>query len=308
MASWCLCFDVSVRPLRACVTLSQALCFPIHFRSAATTTPSVFFFASSREQRHKTDGMIDVVSRKCEVEGCLKRPWYSYDGVKSVLCAEHKHPGMIGYRPPQKDVSAVGMMASVVGGGGGVGGVRKRAFAMTIDHHHHDPQQHHPQHHHQQQHHQHHHHHHNPHNAVDGAPPDLDAADLESVGLVGMDMSEEALQGGEGLGLDSMGEEDHLGQSRMEVPGLGGGSGLDAAGIGDGGLDPTGMDSADHLGHGALGQRGLETPNLESGGEHDHHGGHHPHHHDDAMVLQPVLTAHVAHPSSIVGPSDKLFH
>lgn len=239
--------------------------------------------------------MMDVVSRKCQVEGCLKRPWYSYDGARSVLCAEHKTPGMVGYRPPQKDVmlgagtgaaagrggGAVGIV-DVVGGGGG----RKRTYAdMSIGHHQH-------------------------HNAGNGgAPSDLVPAGLDSVGLAGMDMGEDGLQGASGLGLDGMGGDDHLGPARMEVgvTGLESGGGLDGAGIGEAGLDPTGMGSADHhLGHGPLEQRGLETPGLDAGGE--HHQGHH--HHDDhePMVLQPVLPAHVAHPGSIVGPSDKMFH
>lgn len=76
------------------------------------------------KQKHKADGMMDVVSRKCRVAGCMKRPWYSYDGVRSVLCAEHKTPGMVGYRPPQKEAN----------------GGRKRTFEdMDVQHHdHHD--------------------------------------------------------------------------------------------------------------------------------------------------------------------------
>ena len=72
--------------------------------------------------------MMDVVSRKCQVDGCLKRPWYSYDGLKSVLCAEHKIPGMIGYRPPQKDLIVGGIVA-----GGGVGGGGAGCDGMTVE-------------------------------------------------------------------------------------------------------------------------------------------------------------------------------
>lgn len=164
-----------------------------------------------------------------------------------------------------------------VGVAGGV--ARKRTYAdMTIHHHH--QHHHHPQHHH-------------------GGAADLIHTGLEAVGLAAIGMGEEGLQGHPGLGLEGISGED-LGQARIDVPAL------EAAGIGHGSLDPTGMGSADHLGHGALGQRGLETADLDAGENHHHHGTHH--HHHDAMVLQPVLPAHVVHPGSIVGPSDKMFH
>lgn len=246
--------------------------------------------------------MMDVVSRKCQMEGCLKRPWYSYDGVKSMLCAEHKTPGMIGYRPPQKDIV-------VGGGGGGVGtvgvigviGGRKRGYEEINIHHQHQHLQHHA----------HHHHHHPCHEGGDAS--DLVPEGLDSVGLAEMDMGEDGLQGAGGLGLVGMGSEHHLEQPRMGVgvPGLGDGGVLDAAGMGDGSLDPTGLGSADHhLGHGALGQRGLDTPGLDADvGHHDGHDGHHHHHHHhDGIMLQTVLPPHAAHPGSVVGPSDKIFH
>lgn len=297
----------------------------------------MYFF----EKKHKADGMMDVVSRKCQMEGCLKRPWYSYDGVKSVFCAEHKAPGMIGYRPPQKDAVQVGEAG---GGGGSVGSIdvvggggRKRSYAnMTIpdsssSSSHHD-------------HHDQHHQHHNGGSGVvvhsDLVPTGLD----DTVGLAEMGMGDD-----DGLAeLDGMGGEvDHhhhhhrhlVGQQiRLDVVGvselgvvgggLGGGVGLDDTGIGDGDddLDPTELSgSADHhhhhhhLGghHEVLGQRGLETPGLDhhAGGVDDHDGGgqhhHDPHHHhpDDAhMVLQPVLPSHVPLAGPIDGPAaDKLF-
>lgn len=144
--------------------------------------------------------MMDVVSRKCQVTGCLKRPWYSYDGMRSVLCAEHKTPGMIGYRPGQKDVTNgtvvgaegigmgsidigtgvdVGVSGAVGNGGGGsdvsvdtgeVGGIgasRKRTYdemgMLGGDHHSNVHDQQHPQHHHEEQHHHQEHPHHHQH-------------------------------------------------------------------------------------------------------------------------------------------------
>lgn len=264
--------------------------------------------------------MMDVVSRKCQVEGCLKRPWYSYDGVRSLLCAEHKIPGMIGYRPPAKDVllaggvrggrgaaggggsvrGAVGIVdvinSGIVDIGGGIGDHRKRVYADISGHDHHDPHQ-------QQHHHQNHHHHHHQdlgHNGVGdgGSPTDLVPDGLDSVGLDGMDMGDDGLHGADDLGLEVMsGDENHLGQAGMEVgvgvSNLGGGVGLDAEGIEDGGLDPHGMGAADHhhLGHAELGHGALDAADIEhsggggvgaggNGGE--HHGcgehGHSQHH------------------------------
>lgn len=233
-------------------------------------------------QKHKADGMMDVVSRKCQVAGCLKRPWYSYDGVRSVLCAEHKTPGMVGYRPPQKDVSG----AICVGAGvSGAGVARKRPYADISMHHHHNQN--------------HHHHHDHPHNSggtgEHGAHLEPGALD---VGLAEMGMSEEeGLQEARALGLDGMGGE-VLGHPRMGEPSLGGGGSLDAHGIGHGGLDPTGMGHGDLGHHSGLGHRGLETGGLDVGGGHAAHD----------LGLQPVLPAHVAHPGSLVGPSDKMFH
>ena len=164
---------------------------------------------------------------------------------------------------------------------------------------------------------------------AEGDPSDLVSEGLDAVGLAGIDMGEDTLQGAGGLGLDGMGSDDHLVQARMgvEVTGLGDGGDLHAPGIGEGDLDPTGMGSSGHhLGHEALGRRGLDTPGLDAGV--DHHGDHHPHddhhhhhhhhphhdhhHHDDddgLGALQPVLPAHVVdHPEDSIGsPSDKMF-
>ena len=212
--------------------------------------------------------MIDVVSRKCQMGGCQKRPWFSYDGVRPTFCAEHKAPGMMGYRPAQKDANDVGEMG-VIGG-------QKRVYAdMSLHHHELEP----------------------PHGMAENTPPpDLVSTGLESVTLEGIDIGEDGLQEG-GLGLDAIGNEDHLGQPRIDVPGLGGVEGLDTVGIGGEGLGPAGMSSADHLEHGALEQRGLDTPGLDTVNEQEHqHGGHVSHHpHEDAgMVLQ-----HVTHPDSM---------
>ena len=45
---------------------------------------------------HKEDGMIDVVSKRCEYDGCETRPHYNIDGEKQArFCAIHKEDGMI---------------------------------------------------------------------------------------------------------------------------------------------------------------------------------------------------------------------
>lgn len=291
--------------------------------------------------------MMDVVSRKCQVAGCLKRPWYSYDGVRSVLCAEHKIPGMVGYRPAQKDVAGGvgggGVSVGMSGAGGGVGSMsgalgggesgagRKRTYAdMSIRDH--------PQYHsgHHQDHRERHHHEHpglhvedhggggNEHGSV-GAGRNANGTDLvpdalvDSVGsLEAMGMGEVetvGLQEDRALGLDGMKEV--LDRSRMEVGvevGLEVGVDGLAGNLGQGGLDPTGMESTDHhynrdLGqrhhhhdHGGLEQRGLEAAGLDVGGGHNECG-----HRDDVLDLQPVLPAHVEHAVSLVGSSDKLF-
>lgn len=235
---------------------------------------------AQRKQKHKTKDMVDVVSRKCEVEGCSKRPWFSYDGTRSIYCSEHKSPGMIGYRSPQKDANGGGEMHGV----GNVGN-RKRTYADISLH---DVPDHHPQPTHS--------------TAESGSASDLVSAGLDTVSLAGMHIGADELPEG-GLELEGMGSEDHLGQARMGVSGLGSDGGLDAAGIGVEGLDPTGMSSTDHLTHGALEERGLDTPGLDTGDEHvHHHAGHHSHHHphdDTEMVLQ-----HVTHPDSMRPDED----
>lgn len=206
--------------------------------------------------------MMDVVSRKCQVTGCLKRPWYSYDGVRSVLCAEHKEPGMVGYRPPQKGAAGAEGRES-----------RKRTLAVMSIHH---DRQNQPEH--------------------DGGA-DLVPDELESVGLA-MGMSEvDGLQEARALGLDGMGGVGVvLGQPRMGEHDLGGGGGLEAASVGHGALDPTGITQAD-LGDHGLEQRGLEPGGLDVGGGHSAHD----------MGLQPVLSTHVDHTGSLVSTSDKMF-
>jgi hypothetical protein len=46
--------------------------------------------------KHKLDGMIDVVHKKCSVKGCMSRPSYNFQGKTNGLrCAKHKLGGMI---------------------------------------------------------------------------------------------------------------------------------------------------------------------------------------------------------------------
>jgi hypothetical protein len=45
---------------------------------------------------HKTDGMVNVISKQCAHEGCAKIPAYNVSGEKQGLfCSEHKTDGMV---------------------------------------------------------------------------------------------------------------------------------------------------------------------------------------------------------------------
>ncbi|TFJ80237.1 hypothetical protein NSK_008380 [Nannochloropsis salina CCMP1776] len=59
---------------------------------------------ATRCTKHKEEGMRDMKSRRCEVEGCVKKPLYTHGGEgsdggrgegKAVRCAEHKEEGMV---------------------------------------------------------------------------------------------------------------------------------------------------------------------------------------------------------------------
>ena len=39
--------------------------------------------------------MVDVVSRRCRDPSCMRRPLYNMDGLRPVCCSKHKTPGMI---------------------------------------------------------------------------------------------------------------------------------------------------------------------------------------------------------------------
>jgi hypothetical protein len=39
--------------------------------------------------------MVDVVSRRCSANGCLKRPLYGFEGEQATFCAAHKIPGQV---------------------------------------------------------------------------------------------------------------------------------------------------------------------------------------------------------------------
>ena len=46
--------------------------------------------------KHKLDGMINVKSKTCQKEGCLKQPSYNTSGEKQgIYCTEHKLDGMV---------------------------------------------------------------------------------------------------------------------------------------------------------------------------------------------------------------------
>ncbi|CAM9232026.1 unnamed protein product [Choristocarpus tenellus] len=44
---------------------------------------------------HKLHGMVDVVNRQCEHEGCMDRPIYGLPGSRSRFCGVHKMEGMV---------------------------------------------------------------------------------------------------------------------------------------------------------------------------------------------------------------------
>jgi len=46
---------------------------------------------------HKEANMIDVVNKRCKSDGCKKQPWYGVPGYVVSRCAEHKIAGMIAY-------------------------------------------------------------------------------------------------------------------------------------------------------------------------------------------------------------------
>lgn len=232
--------------------------------------------------------MMDVVSRKCQVTGCLKRPWYSYDGVRSVLCAEHKTPGMIGYRPGQKDVTNgtvvgaegvgmgsidmstgvdVGVGGAVSNGSGGsdvgvdageggeLDASRKRTFdemdMVDGDHHSnvHDQQHpHHPDPHHHQQEHP---HHHEPHGHPD---------------VIGRGGGEHA-HCGDGVG-SGVGTEDGVAGDRGGAADLVVSEGLDSVGLDamSMGAVEAGLEEARALGFDGMGGDVLEPSRMEDVG------------------------------------------
>jgi hypothetical protein len=45
---------------------------------------------------HKAIGMVNIKSPKCEFDGCLIKPYFNLEGeTKGIFCSEHKLPGMI---------------------------------------------------------------------------------------------------------------------------------------------------------------------------------------------------------------------
>ena len=45
---------------------------------------------------HKSNGMINIISKTCEFEGCKTIPVYNFEGeTKAIYCASHKSDGMI---------------------------------------------------------------------------------------------------------------------------------------------------------------------------------------------------------------------
>lgn len=50
---------------------------------------------STQTRQHSETGMIDIISRRCEVPLCMRRPLYNTVGLRAVFCSKHKLPGMI---------------------------------------------------------------------------------------------------------------------------------------------------------------------------------------------------------------------
>ena len=55
--------------------------------------------------KHKKEGMIDVIHKKCDIIGCKKRPYFNIEGEKNGLfCADHKTEEMIDVKNKTCDI------------------------------------------------------------------------------------------------------------------------------------------------------------------------------------------------------------
>ena len=46
--------------------------------------------------KHKKDGMVDIIHKKCQHEGCTTRPTFNKPGEKiAIFCSKHKKDGMV---------------------------------------------------------------------------------------------------------------------------------------------------------------------------------------------------------------------
>ena len=55
-------------------------------------THPIYGYAGEKATRckaHSLDGMIDVKSKRCEEDGCDTRPVYGYAGEKATRCKAH---------------------------------------------------------------------------------------------------------------------------------------------------------------------------------------------------------------------------
>lgn len=57
---------------------------------------------------HKDEGMVDVVSRRCEEPECRRRPLYGHEGEKGRFCSYHKvmHGSTVG-RASRQEIHSV---------------------------------------------------------------------------------------------------------------------------------------------------------------------------------------------------------
>lgn len=52
--------------------------------------------ARGRAGKHKHQGMVNVTSRHCAAEGCMRQPNFHHPGnARGLYCCSHKEPGMV---------------------------------------------------------------------------------------------------------------------------------------------------------------------------------------------------------------------
>ncbi len=68
-----------------------------HVRASTLRSPAFCNTPCMYCGEHQLAGMVNVVNKRCEVQGCTKRPSVNYPGIRPASrCGEHKLPGMTG--------------------------------------------------------------------------------------------------------------------------------------------------------------------------------------------------------------------